>query len=146
MYRSALELDCHVRPGANAVIVVSVGQTNYEFELAPTINWVPSSSSAGAHRISMDIEIATPISDTNTYNVDLKINAEGSDVLVCGYSMPQSVFQIASQPIWDEDGWQPYDIAGHQGEDAQYQGNGSLQILAGQTVEFGGAIVVPAVS
>jgi hypothetical protein len=146
MYRSTLELDCHVRPGANAVIVVSVGQTNYEFDLAPTINWVPSSSSTGAHRISMDIEITTPVSDTNTYDVDLKINAEGSDVLVCGYFMPQGVFQITGQPVWDEDGWRPYDIAGHQGDGAQYQGNGSLQILAGQTVEFSGTIVVPAVS
>jgi hypothetical protein len=107
---------------------------------------VPSSSTTGAHRISWDIEIATPVSDTNTYDVDLKINAEGSDVLVCGYFMPQSVFQITSQPVWDEDGWQPYDIAGHQGDGAQYQGNGSLQILAGQTVEFSGTIGVPAVS
>ena len=94
----------------------------------------------------MDIEITTPVSDTNTYDVDLKINAEGSDVLVCGYFMPQGVFQITGQPVWDEDGWRPYDIAGHQGDGAQYQGNGSLQILAGQTVEFSGTIVVPAVS
>ena len=146
MYRSTLELDCHVRPGANAVIFVSVGQTNYEFDLTPTINWVSSSSRVAAHKISMDIEIAAPVLNTNTHDVDLKIKALGNDVLVCGYSMSQDLFQITSQPVWDEAGWQPYDISGHQGENAQYQGNGSLQILNGQTVEFGGTIVVTAVS
>jgi hypothetical protein len=146
MYRSTLELDCHVRPGANAVIFVSVGQTNYEFDLTPTINWVSSSSRVAAHKISMDIEIATPVSNTNTHDVDLKIKALGNDVLVCGYSMSRDLFQIASQPVWDEPGWQPYDISGHQGENAQYQGNGSLQILNGQTVEFGGTIGVTTAS
>jgi len=146
MYRSTLELDCHVRPGANAVIFVSVGQTNYEFDLTPTINWVSSSSRVAAHKISMDIEIATPVSNTNTHDVDLKIKALGNDVLVCGYSVSRDWFQITSQPVWDEPGWQPYDISGHQGENAQYQGNGSLQILNGQTVEFGGTIGVTTAS
>ncbi len=89
----------------------------------------------------MDIETTTPASNTNTYDVDLKIAARGNDVLVCGYSIPRGQFRITSQPVWDEDGWQPYDISGHQGDDSQYQGNGSLQILTGQTVEFSGIIM-----
>ena len=141
MYKSTLDLDCHVRSGANTVVRISVDQTNYEFELTPTINWVPSSSWTGSHKISMDIEIATSASNTNTHDVDLKIQAEGSDVLVCGYSMSQGQFQITGQPVWNVPGWQPYDISGHQGDGAQYQGNGSLQILNGQTVEFVGTIV-----
>jgi len=141
MYTATLDLDCHVRPGANAVVVVSVDQRDYEFDLAPTINWVASSSATGAHKISLDLELATPVSSANAYDVDVKITAQGSDVLVCGYAMSWGMFKIASQPIWDQPGWQPYDITGHQGEDAQYQGNGSLQILKGQTVRFVGAVV-----
>jgi len=92
---------------------------------------------------TLDIALTTPVANTNSYDVDLKITAQGSDVLVCGYSMSWGQFRITSQPVWDEAGWQPYDISGHQGDNAQYQGNGSLQILAGQTVEFTGTIVVP---
>ena len=143
MYRSTLNLDCHVRPGANAVVLVSIDQTDYRFDLAPTINWVASSSAASAHRISLDLALDTPVPDTSAYEVDVKIKAEGSDVLVCGYEMSQGLFQITGQPVWDADGWQPYDISGHQGDDAQYQGNGSLQILRGQTVEFVGTVVAP---
>jgi hypothetical protein len=143
MYRSTLNLDCHVRPGANAVVLVSVDQTDYRFDLAPTINWVPSSSVTGAHRISLDLALDTPVPDTGAYEVDVKIKTEGSDVLVCGYEMSQGLFQITSQPIWDEEGWRPYDISGHQGDDAQYQGNGSLQILNGQTVAFVSTVVAP---
>ena len=143
MYTSTLELDCHARSGANAVILVSVAKNNYEFELTPTINWVPSSSQVGAHKISLDIALTTPVANTNSYDVDLKITAQGSDVLVCGYSMSWGRFQITSQPVWNVPGWQPYDISGHQGDGAQYQGNGSLQILDGQTVEFSGTVIVP---
>jgi len=146
MYKSTLDLDCHVRSGADAVVRISVDQLNYEFELTPTINWVPSSSSTGAHKISLDIELTTPVANTNAYDVDLKIQAEGSDVLVCGYSMSQGQFQITGQPVWNVPGWQPYDISGHQGDNAQYQGNGSLQILNGQTVEFGGTITMSTTS
>ena len=146
MYKSTLDLYCHVRSSSNAAVFVSVNQLNYEFDLTPTINWVPSSSSMGSHKISLDIALTTPVSNTNAYDVDLKIKALGSDVLVCGYSMSQDLFQITSQPVWDEAGWQPYDISGHRGENAQYQGNGSLQILNGQTVEFGGTIIVTAAS
>ena len=144
MYRSTLDLDCHVRSGANAVVLVSVDKTDYRFDLAPTINWVASSSAASAHRISLDLALDTPVPDTGAYEVDVKIKAEGSDVLVCGYAMPQGMFKITGQPVWNVPGWQPYDIAGHQGDDAQYQGNGSLQILNGQTVTFVGTVVAPA--
>ncbi len=141
MYRTTLNLDCHVRSGANAVVLVSIDQTDYRFDVAPTINWVASSSVVGAHRISLDLELDATVPDTGAYEVDVKIKAEGSDVLVCGYTMSRGSFQITGQPIWDQPGWQPYDITGHQGEDAQYQGNGSLQILKGQTVQFVGTVV-----
>lgn len=143
MYKSTLDLYCHVRSSSNAAVFVSVNQLNYEFDLTPTINWVPSSSSMGSHKISLDIALTTPVSNTNAYDVDLKIKAEGSDVLVCGYSMSCGRFQLSSQPVWNVSGWQPYDISGHQGDGAQYQGNGSLQILNGQTVEFSGTVIVP---
>ena len=143
MYKSTLDLYCHVRSSSNAAVFVSVNQLNYEFDLTPTINWVPSSSSMGSHKISLDIALTTPVSNTNAYDVDLKIQAQGSDVLVCGYSMSQGQFQITGQPVWNVPGWRPYDISGHQGDGAQYQGNGSLQILNGQTVEFSGTVIVP---
>jgi hypothetical protein len=146
MYRPTLDLDCHVRSGANAVVRVSVDRINYEFELTPTINWVPSSSPTGTHKISLDIKLTTPVANTNAYDVALKIQAQGSDVLVCGYSMSQGQFQITGQPVWNVPGWRPYDISGHQGDGAQYQGNGSLQILNGQTVEFSGTITMPTTS
>jgi hypothetical protein len=146
MYRSTLDLDCHVRSGANAIVLVSVDKTDYRFDLAPTINWVASSSATSAHRISLDLVLDTTVPDTGAYEVAVKIKAEGSDVLVCGYTMSQGLFQITSQPVWDEDGWQPYDISGHQGADAQFQGNGSLQILNGQTVEFVGTVIAPVAS
>ena len=139
-----LNLDCHVRSGANATVTISVNETDYNFNLAPTIDWVPSSSVENARSISLDIVLTTPNSGTsNNYNYNLAIKAEGSDVLICGYSVTQGIFLISSQPVWDVAGWQPYDISGHQGDDALYQGNGSLQILDGQTVEFVGTIIAP---
>lgn len=143
MSKTTLYLDCHVRPGSNAVIFVKIDEINYEFDLTPTINWVPSSTSVDAHKISLelDIELTTAVLNTNSYPVDLEIRAQGNDVLVCGYSMTRGSFQISSQPVWNVPEWQPYDISGHQGDDAQYQGNGSLQILNGQTVMFGGTVI-----
>ena len=144
MNNSTLYLDCHVRSDSNAVIFVKFNEINYEFDLTPTINWVPSSTSVGAHKISLDIELTAPVLSTNSY--DIEIRAQGSDVLVCGYSMTRGWFRISRQPIWNVPEWQPYDISGHQGDGAQYQGNGSLQILNGQTVEFGGTITMPTTS
>ena len=143
MSKTTLYLDCHVRSGPNAVIFVKIDEINYEFDLTPTINWVPSSTSVGAHKISLelDIELTAEVCNTNSYPVDLEIRAQGNDVLVCGYSMTRGLFQISSQPVWNVPEWQPYDISGHLGDDAQYQGNGSLQILNGQTVMFGGTVI-----
>ena len=72
------------------------------------------------------------------------INAQGSDVLICGYTSTVTnsgavPFDIVSQPVWDAPGWQPYDITGH-GPGLAFEGPGSLQILAGQTVQFVGKI------
>lgn len=141
-----LNLACHVRSGAAATVTVSVNETDYNFNLEPTIDWVPSSSVENARSIPLDIVLTTPNPGTYTYSFDLAIKAEGSDVLVCDYSVPQGVFQISSQPVWNVPGWQPYDIDGHQGDNAQFQGNGSLQILDGQTVEFNGTITIPILS
>jgi hypothetical protein len=69
-------------------------------------------------------------------------------VLICGYSITfnntvlpsaNTPFDIVSQPVWDAQDWQPYDITGH-GSGLDFEGPGSLQILAGQTVEFAGKI------
>lgn len=145
MNKSTLSLDCHVRSGSNAVVFVKFNESNYEFDLTPTINWVPSSTSVGAHKISLDIELTAPVLTPNSY--DVEIRAQGNDVLVCGYSTTRGFFQISSQPVWNVSEWQPYDISGHQGDDAQYQGNGSLQILNGQTVAFSGTVMeVPGVT
>lgn len=129
---NTLELSAHVRTGANASISITIDDEVYDFDLAPTINWVPSSSTENSHKIP--VQITFP--DGTTKVIKLKISAKNSDVLICGYEMPGANFIISSQPQWDVAGWQPYDIAGHQGDDAEYQGNGSLQIMAGQSVEF----------
>jgi hypothetical protein len=71
-----------------------------------------------------------------TFN--FKIQVEGSDVLICGYDA-LCPFTIVTQPVWNDPEWQPYDITGH-GNGLAYEGNGSLQIIAGQTVEFTGSI------
>jgi len=140
-----LNLSCHVCTGAAAAVIVSVNETDYNFNLTPTINWVPSSSSIDAHTLSLDVVLTAPVAlapDSNyTYNLDLKIQAQGNDILICGYNMPQGFFDISSQPVWNVPGWQPYDISGHRGDNALYQGPGNLQILDGQTVQFGGTIV-----
>ena len=142
-----LNLSCHVRTGPAAAVIISVNQTDYNFNLAPTINWVPSSSSIGAHTLSLDVVLTAPLAlvpdSTFTYYVDMKIQVQGNDVLICGYNMPRGIFDINSQPVWNVPGWQPYDISRHRGNNALYQGPGSLQILDGQTVEFGGTIITP---
>jgi hypothetical protein len=124
-----LSLDCHARSGANAELTVIIDQTEHNFTLVPTIDWISSSSSDGAHKITLELK-----SSKNTCNV--QIRSQGNDVLICGYHLTNGDFKISSQPIWNVENWRPYDISGHQGDDAEYQGNGSLQILDGQTVEF----------
>jgi len=133
---STLELSCHVKPTTPALLTITVNGTETQFELSPTINWVPSSTNENSYKIRVPLDI----SNGNTF--DFKINAERSDVLVCNYQLSKGHFQISTQPVWNVPGWQPYDIAGHQGDNAQFQGNGSLQILDGQTVEFTGLVVI----
>lgn len=134
---STLILNCHVRPGPAAVVSVSLNRVAYNFNLSPTINWVPSSSVESSHLISIDLSFT----EIKNYEFETKISARGNDALVSGYTMTNGIFLISTQPIWNVPSWQPYDINGHLGENAEYQGNGSLQILDGQTVEFIGKIV-----
>ena len=145
---TTLTFKCHVNPTAPAVVTVTVDGVPTEFTVQPTIQWVPSSTSEGAQEISLELDPAKLYEENgvrieNTF--DFKINAEGSDVLICGYAttvtnsgnnMP---FDIVSQPVWDAPDWQPYDITVH-GSGLDFGGPGSLQILAGQTVEFVGKI------
>ena len=149
---ATLTFKCHVNSTAPAVITVTVDEVPTEFTVQPTIQWVPSSTSEGAQEISVELDPAKLYEENgvifgNTFN--FKINAQGSDVLICGYSITcnnrvqPSVnvpFDIVSQPVWDAQDWQPYDITGHGRPDMAFGGPGSLQILAGQTVEFVGNI------
>lgn len=132
-----LELECHVKSGKDAEIEITVDNAKYEFTLSPTINWVPSSTSAGAHKISLKLETPPGISQTFKFKISVKHN----DVLVCGYKTSHKQFQISSQPVWNVPMWRPYDISGHIGDDAEFHGNGSLQIMAEQTVEFDGKLI-----
>jgi hypothetical protein len=144
---ATLTFKCHVNSTAPAVITVTVDEVPTEFTVQPTIQWVPSSTSEGAQEISLELDPAKLYNETdarieNTFN--FTINAQGSDVLICGYTSTvtdsgASPFDIVSQPVWDALGWQPYDITGH-GAGLAFEGPGSLQILAGQTVEFVGKI------
>lgn len=134
---STLILNCHVRPGPDAVVSVSVNGVVSDFNLSPTINWVPSSSIKSSHELSIDLSFT----EIKNYEFEIKISAHGNDVLISGYTMTKGRFLISTQPVWNVPGWQPYDIEGHLGENAEYQGNGSLQIFNGQTVEFIGTII-----
>lgn len=129
---NTLEFSAHVRTGANASMSVMVDDKVYTFDLAPTINWVPSSAPRNSHKVPVQIASLRGIRKV----LKLKISVENSDVLICGYEVPGATFVISSQPQWNVPNWQPYDITGHQGDNAEYQGNGSLQIMAGQSVEF----------
>lgn len=135
---SIFELACHVRPGPDAILLITIGDMTYEFNLLPTINWVPSSDSNGAHTVLIELDWINSRSGL----FEFSISAEHNDILICGYEIRKGRFRIATQPIWNVIDWQPYDISGHQGDDAEYQGNGSLQILKGQTVKFGGEITI----
>jgi hypothetical protein len=144
---ATLAFKCHVNSTAPAVITVTVDEVPTEFTVQSTIQWVPSSISEGAQEISLELDPAKLYDETgarieNTFN--FTINAQGSDVLICGYTSTVTdsgavPFDIVSQPVWDAPGWQPYDITGH-GPSLDFEGPGSLQILAGQTVEFVGKI------
>lgn len=135
---SVLKLYCHVKPGANAVLSVVINGVPHEFNLLPTIDWVPSSSKEGAQEATLTLDVAN-----DPAMFEFSISAAATDVLICGYETSRGLFYIHTQPIWNTPGWQPYDISGHQGDDAEFQGNGSLQIMSGQTVNFTAKLDMP---
>jgi hypothetical protein len=135
--RILLELMCHVKLGKNATLEITVDDVKHEFTLLPTINWVASSTSVDAHKILLILE--SPLGLSKIFK--FKIAAKHNDVLVCGYKTSRNQFQISSQPIWNILSWRPYDISGHVGDNAEFQGNGSLQVMAEQTVEFDGKLI-----
>jgi len=135
--KNSLELQCHVKLGNSAVLEIVIDDVRHEFTLLPTINWVPSSTSAGAHKVLLPLETLPAVSQTFKF----KISAKHNDVLVCGYKTSFKQFQISSQPIWNVPNWRPYDISGHIGDDPEFHGNGSLQIMAEQSVEFDGRLI-----
>jgi len=127
-----LKISCHVRPGASALTTFTLDNIEQTFELSPTINWVDSSTTTGSKVIYLPL--GKQVADKTI--ISCKIKAENNDVLICGIASNFGNLQIYTQPSWDDPSWKPYDISGHTRDDAPYNGNGSLQILAGQTVEF----------
>ena len=118
-----LELLCHVRPPQSAQIEFVINDKITMVEIAPTINWVMSSTARGSHSVIVPV---------NTGTVDFCITAQHSDVIICGYQGCE--FNYATQPKWS-DGSSFMDITGH-GADQDLQGPGSLVLPAGVTVRF----------
>lgn len=135
-----LTLNCHVKPDTNALVTIMLDGTSQQFDLAPTINWVPSSSRQDSRKILINLPVSSNISEVKEF--DFKIKAEHADILICGYACTLGSFNISTQPVWDTPGWQPYDISGHNGDNPSYTGPGSLQILNGQTVQFKGTLTI----
>lgn len=133
--KTPVTLYCHVRPVNSTQVKVEINDDVYEFVLEPTINWVASTSQTYAH----EIKFLTPSNKIFA----MKISSDISPILICGYKADKGLFQIVSQPVWNEADWQPYDISGHTGEDSAYGGAGSLQILGGQTVVFDAQVDAP---
>jgi hypothetical protein len=140
MYTSIMTLNCHVKPDTSALVTIVLDGISQEFNLLPTINWVPSSSTQDSREILINLPVSSNTSAVK--NFDFEIKAEHSDILICGYTCTLGGFDISTQPVWDTPGWQPYDISGHAGDGPSYSGPGSLQILNGQTVQFTGTLTV----
>ena len=140
MYTSILTLNCHVNPDTSALVTVVLDGTSQQFNLVPTINWVPSSSTQDSREILINLPVSSNISEVKEF--DFEIKAEHTDILICGYTCTLGSFNISTQPVWDTPGWQPYDISGHTGDNPSYTGPGSLQILNGQTVQFKGTLTI----
>lgn len=139
MYTSILTLNCHVKPDTGALVTVVVDGISQQFNLLPTINWVPSSSMQDSREILINLS-ATSLNEVKEF--DFEIKSEHSDVLIGGYTCTLGMFNISTQPAWDTPDWQPYDISGHIGDNPMYPGPGSLQILNGQTVRFKGTLTM----
>lgn len=99
----------------------------FEQSVQPTINWVSSSTPDD----SVDVTFDLPENYTNK-NLKFTIAVTNNDLLICGYDPVN--FEIRSNPLWDGE-LGPYDITGHRTAGGE-MGNGSLIILAGQTVTF----------
>jgi hypothetical protein len=138
MYKSILTLNCHAKPDTSALVTIVLDGTSQQFNLAPTINWVPSSSRQDSREILINLLVESDTSESKEF--DFEIKAEHADILICGYTCTLGSFDISTQPVWDTPGWQPYDISGHAGDNSSYTGPGSLQILKGQTVRFKGTL------
>jgi len=99
----------------------------FQAVVQPTINWVSASTTDDSADVTFDL----PENCINT-KLQFTIAVAHNDVLICGYNPVH--FEIRSNPLWDgEEG--PYDITGHNAGGGS-MGNGSLIILAGQTVTF----------
>ena len=140
MYTSILTLNCHVKPEASALVTIVLDGISQQFNLLPTINWVPSSSTQDSREIVINLPVASNIPKVNDF--DFEIKAEHTDILIGGYTCTLGNFNISTQPVWDTPSWQPYDISGHSGDNPSYSGPGSLQILNGQTVRFTGTLTI----
>jgi len=138
MYTSILTLHCHVYPDTNALVTIVLDGISQQFDLLPTINWVPSSTKQDSREILINLLVESNTSEVKEF--DFEIKAEHSDILICGYTCTRGGFNISTQPVWDAPDWQPYDISSHTGDSPLYSGPGSLQILNGQTVRFTGTL------
>lgn len=140
MYTSILTLNCHVKPDTSALVTIVIDGISQQFDLLPTINWVPSSSTQDSREILINL----PVVDLNesVTDFDFEIKSEHTDILIGGYACTPGTFNISTQPVWDTPDWQPYDISGHIGDSPSYSGPGSLQILNGQTVRFKGTLTI----
>jgi hypothetical protein len=147
MHTSILTLNCHVNPDTSALVTIVIDGISQQFDLLPTINWVPSSSTQDSREILINL----PVVDLNESVIDLnesvtdfdfEIKSEHTDILIGGYACTLGIFNISTQPVWDTPDWQPYDISGHIGDSPSYSGPGSLQILNGQTVRFKGTLTI----
>ena len=140
MYTSILTLHCHVYPDTNALVTIVLDGISQQFDLLPTINWVPSSTKQDSREIL--INLLTESNTSVVKNFDVEIKADHTDILIGGYTCTLGSFNISTQPVWDTPGWQPYDISGHTGDSPAFAGPGSLQILKGQTVQFTGTLTI----
>jgi hypothetical protein len=140
MYTSILKLNCHVKPDTSALVTIVIDGISQQFDLFPTINWVPSSSSHDSREILINLPVESNTSEVKDF--DFEIKAEHTDILILGYTCTLGSFNISTQPVWNTPYWQPYDISGHTGDSPAYTGPGSLQILDGQTVRFTGTLTI----
>ena len=64
MYTSILTLNCHVKPEASALVTIVLDGISQQFNLLPTINWVPSTILQGSREIFINLPV---LLDTEEY-------------------------------------------------------------------------------